>query len=116
MFPLISGGVKDPMQTALIDPVVVNVPVYQHFPTSYPRGCGKWPKMGLQRQRWADLPGFYSFPPAFTPLTLPAACSHFFFVLALVESGRGTALGSIVCDSEAALFAPHQGAQTWLPA
>lgn len=78
MFPLISGGVKDPMQTALIDPIVVNIPGYQHCPTSYPRGRGKWPKMGLQRQGWADLPGFYTLflqlsPPS--PSQLPAPTS-----------------------------------------
>lgn len=44
MFPLISVGVKDPMQTAVIDRVVVSIPIYQHFPTS----CSRQLKMMLK--------------------------------------------------------------------
>lgn len=70
MLPLISVGVKDPMQTAFIDPVV---PVYQRFATSYSGGCEKWLKVNLHETGV----GSYSFPPDFILLTRPAASFHF---------------------------------------
>lgn len=46
MFPLICVGIKDPVQTAVIDRMVVSIPIYQLFVQG---GCGKLLKMKLYK-------------------------------------------------------------------
>lgn len=72
MLPLISVGVKDPVQTAFIDRIVA-VPVYRRFSTSYSRRMWKVAKDEVVWDRMCSSSRVLFFTSRFHP-TYPASC------------------------------------------